>query len=404
MLVSRGYRMTINAREPQGCVAWPRAKARLRVTLFQGTEAPAHPVEKITEREHSEGIAALWMAARNLQQDWPGQLPEFFAGSEGQREPRRHIAILTILCPRSSTLWLMLSTAARSRLSIVLVGARNPSNIGAAARAMQDFGFSDLRVANDFGAPFEAAQLEALQADNPAAVAAGEVMRNARRFDTLASAIADCTLIVATTAIGERQLKQPILPLQQAAPLLLAALNTTDLNTTNTVGAPFMTAPSSWVGSDEPPHQHPPKVALLFGSEKTGLTNDQLSHATLLTTIPMYSPEGKRHLSMNLGQSVAVCLYELTRDGLESSIEIPPVHEAPATAEDRERLTQLLLDVLHATGYTRRFPANASEPLVRQLIQQLAASHREAMTHRQAETLMGILRQILWHERNQPQA
>ena len=293
----------------------------------------------------------------------------------------------------------MLSTAARARLTVVLVNARNPSNIGAAARAMQDFGFSDLRVANDFGAPFEAAQLEALQADNPAAVAAGEVMRNARRFDTLASAIADCTLIVATTAIGERQLKQPILPLQQAAPLLLAALNTTD-----PVGAPCMTAPSSSVGSDEPPHQHPTKVALLFGSEKTGLTNDQLSHAILLTTIPMYSPEGKRHLSMNLGQSVAVCLYELTRDGLESSIEIPPVHEAPATAEDRERLTQLLLDVLHATGYTRRFPANASEPLVRQLIQQLAASHREAMTHRQAETLMGILRQILWHERNQPQA
>jgi tRNA/rRNA methyltransferase len=121
----------------------------------------------------------------------------------------------------------------------------------------------------------------------------------------------------------------------------------------------------------------------------------------------MYAPEGERHLSMNLGQSVAVCLYELTRDGLESSIEIPPLHEAPATAEDRERLTQLLLDVLHTTGYTRRFPANASEPLVRQLIQQLGASHREAglhegITHRQAETLMGILRQILWHERQPP--
>ena len=110
---------------------------------------------------------------------------------------------------------------------------------------------------------------------------------------------------------------------------------------------------------------------------------------------------------MNLGQSVAVCLYELTRSGFESSVEIPPLHEAPATAEDRERLTQLLLDVLHATGYTRRFPANASEPLIRQLIQQLAAPHREArlsggLTHRQAETLMGIFRQILWHENQNP--
>ncbi len=115
----------------------------------------------------------------------------------------------------------MLSTAARARLTIVLVGARNPSNIGAAARAMQDFGFSDLRIVNDFAAPFEAAQLEA-----KSAVAAQHVMRNARRYDTLAAAIADCTLIVGTTAIGERQLKQPILPLQQVAPLIFAALTT----------------------------------------------------------------------------------------------------------------------------------------------------------------------------------
>jgi len=286
----------------------------------------------------------------------------------------------------------MLSTAARARLTIVLVGARNPSNIGAAARAMQDFGFSDLRIVNDFAAPFEAAQLEALQLDNPAAVAAQHVMTNARRYDTLAAAIADCTLIVATTAIGERQLKHPILPLQDAAPLVLAALNTP-----TEPGAPCLDS-ETWVGDNSPSPTTNARIALLFGSEKTGLTNDQLSHATLLTTIPMYSPSAAapesaaRHLSMNLGQSVAVCLYELTRSGFESSIEIPPLHEAPATADDRERLTQLLLDVLHATGYTRRFPANASEPLVRQLVQQLGTSHRQAMTW------MGIFRQTLWRE------
>ena len=294
----------------------------------------------------------------------------------------------------------MLSTVARARLTVVLVGARNPSNIGAAARAMQDFGFSDLRIVNDFAAPFEAAQLEAasLEAaslEAKSAVAAQHVMQNARRYDTLAAAIADCSLIVATTAIGARQLRQPILPLQQAAPLILAALNAQPIPP-----SPSTQDPSSAARSLSPCVQH----ALLFGSEKTGLTNDQLSHATLLTTIPMYAPGQARHLSMNLGQSVAVCLYELTRSGFESSVEIPPLHEAPATAHDRERLTQLLLDVLHATGYTRRFPANASEPLVRQLVQQLGTSHREAMTHRQAETLMGILRQILWHERRHPEA
>ena len=288
----------------------------------------------------------------------------------------------------------MLSTAARARLTIVLVGARNPSNIGAAARAMQDFGFSDLRIVNDFAAPFEAAQLEAASLEAKSAVAAHHVMTSARRYDTLAPAIADCSLIVATTAIGARQLKHPILPLQQAAPLILAALNTPA-----PPGAPPVTAPPSRVGSDEPSTPTPdPRVALLFGSEKTGLTNDQLSHATLLTTIPMYSPEDARHLSMNLGQSVAVCLYELTRSGFESSVEIPPLHEAPATAQDRELLTQLLLDVLQATGYTRRFPANATEPLVRQLVQRLGTSHRDA------ETLMGILRQILWHDNQRPKS
>jgi tRNA C32,U32 (ribose-2'-O)-methylase TrmJ len=292
----------------------------------------------------------------------------------------------------------MLTTAARARLTIVLVGARNPSNIGAAARALQDFGFSDLRIVNDYAAPFEAAQLEAAQLEAKSAVAAGEVMRNARRFDSLAAALADCTLIAGTTAIGEREIKQPILPLQQAAPLILS-----------TLGAPCL-ASETWAG-DEPPHPTEPtdpaiiqnRVALLFGSEKTGLTNDQLSHCSLLTTIPMFAPSAAagspaaRHLSMNLGQSVAVCLYELTRSGFEHSIDISTIHEAPATAEDRERLTQLLLDVLHATGYTRRFPANASEPLIRQLTQQLGVSHREAMTW------MGILRQILWRENSATQ-
>jgi tRNA C32,U32 (ribose-2'-O)-methylase TrmJ len=285
----------------------------------------------------------------------------------------------------------MLSTAARARLTVVLVGARNPSNIGAAARAMQDFGFSDLRIVNDFAAPFEAAQLEA-----KSAVAAQHVMQSARRYDTLAAAIADCTLVLATTAIGERQLKQPILPLQQAAPLILAALSSRRIQPSPSAKDPGAPGPDprTWAGDNPSGSPTEAKIALLFGSEKTGLTNDQLSHASLLTTIPMYAPEDARHLSMNLGQSVAVYLYELTRSGFESSVEIPPLHEAPATAEDRERLTQLLLDVLHATGYTRRFPANASEPLVRQLVQHLGTSHREAMTW------MGIFRQILWRERS----
>jgi len=269
---------------------------------------------------------------------------------------------------------------------VVLVGARNPSNIGAAARAIQDFGFSDLRIVNDYAAPFEAAQLE--DASTPkSAVGAASVMQQARRFSALPEAIADCTLVAGTTAIGDRDLQRTIVTLQQAAPQLVGTLDgpsnggAADLAETD--------------GTTTPGGGSVSRVALLFGSEKTGLTNEQLSHCSLLLTIPLFAPEHARHLSMNLGQSVAVCLYELTRQGLEGSKELPAVHEAAATAEDRERLTQLLLDVMHVTDYTRRFPANAAEPVVRQLTQQLGATHRQSMTW------MGILRQVLWRTRKQ---
>jgi len=276
----------------------------------------------------------------------------------------------------------MLSAADRSRLAIVLVGARNPANIGAAARALHDFGFSDLRIANDFAPPLEAAQLEAAQSASKSAVSAQHILSTARRFDTLLEAIADCTFIAGTTAIGERELTQPVLPLQEAAPLLVGALQ---------AGAPCPDS-GTWDDTTQIPPGPQPRVALLFGSEKTGLTNEHLSHCSLLTTIPLFSPEQERHLSMNLGQSVAVCLYELTRAGFEGARELPILHEAPATEQDRELLTQLLLDVMQSSGYTRRYPHNAAPPFVRRLVQQLGRTHREAMTW------MGILRQVLWRK------
>jgi tRNA/rRNA methyltransferase len=278
----------------------------------------------------------------------------------------------------------MLSAAARAGLTVVLVGARNPGNIGAAARAMRDFGFSDLRVVNEYAPPFEAAQIaagveaevEAKLAVQPgipsggakAAVGAASVLAAARRFDRLEEAIADCALVAGTTAIGERGLTRPVLALSEAAPQLLDALR---------------------CDAGEGGEAEPQRVALLFGSEKTGLTRQQLSHCALLLTIPMFAPEDERHLSMNLGQAVAVCLYELVRAGFEGARELPVAAPVHATAEARERLTRLLLEAMAETGYARRFPANAREPVVRQLAQQLGASAA------QAETWMGFLRQVV---------
>ena len=263
----------------------------------------------------------------------------------------------------------MLSASARSRLAVVLVGARNPQNIGAAARAMQDFGYSDLRVVNDFGAPFEAAQLEATSA-----VGAGDVMRAARRFSSLAEAIADCTLIAGTTAIGGRELRHAVLPLREAADALRTTLLADDAEI----------AESPRAATDHVPS----RVALLFGSEKTGLTREQLSHCALLLTIPLFAPAG-RHLSMNLGQAVAVCLYELSREGFDGSRELPTLHATVASSADRERLTVLLLETMAHSGYAHRFPANARPEIVRQLVTQLGNSSEEAATW------MGFLRLIL---------
>lgn len=279
----------------------------------------------------------------------------------------------------------MLTTLERAHMTVILVGARNPGNIGAAARAMHDFGFTDLRVVNEFAPPFEAAQLAATNPDadpwDPevkSAVHAAAVLERARRFDSLAPALEDCTLVVGTTAIGQREMKRAVEPLKDVTPRMVDALRG--------LAAEAGATPS------------PKRVALLFGSEKTGLTNEQLSHCSLLTTIPMFAPmdeQGRltRHLSMNLGQSVAVCLYELTREGFEGSREMPFAHDPAATFEDRERIAVLLDAVMRETGYTRRYPHNSAMEDVRLLAAQLASGRNRSLTW------MGLLRQVLRHLR-----
>lgn len=270
----------------------------------------------------------------------------------------------------------MLSAAARSRLVVVLVGARNPQNIGSAARAMHDFGFNDLRVVNDFSPPFEAAQMEA-----KSAVRAEEVMRSARLFATLPEAIADCALVAGTTAIGARGIDGSVLALKDAAWAVRRVL--LEASGLGTDPAPELM--TEGLGGPGPATG---RVALLFGSEKTGLTNEQLSFCSLLLTIPMFAPPG-RHLSMNLGQSVAVCLYELVREGFEGSRELPELTGSLATAADRERLTAMLLEVMERSGYSERFPANSRPTVVRRLVATMGNTGSEAATW------MGILRLIL---------
>src|SRR5271155_5053040 len=246
----------------------------------------------------------------------------------------------------------MLPEDSLPHLSIILVRARDPNNIGAVARAMYDFGFRDLRLVNEYRVPFERAK---------SAVDASAVLEAAREYTSVVEAVADCTLVVGTTAVGLRRREQPLHTLAEAGERLRIELA------------------SGKQASER-------RVALLFGSEKTGLSNEELSHCHWLLTIPMASTPGMRHASMNLGQAVAVCLYELVRDA-----ETPPLQELSeaAAAADLERLTALLIEVMEKSGYSHRHPANFDEIQVRRLVRQMNLDRSRALAW------TGILRQVL---------
>jgi TrmH family RNA methyltransferase len=242
------------------------------------------------------------------------------------------------------------------RVVVILVRARNPNNIGAVARAMHDFGFRHLRVVNEYAVPIEAAR---------SAVDASEVLAGAAAFGSVADAVADCTLVVGTTAVGERTLQHPLYVLPEAAGVIGLELA----------------------------REGGRLVALLFGSEKTGLSNDELSHCHWLLTIPMERYEEIRHPSMNLGQAVAVCLYELVRSAEVAAVPVSRRDFAATTAGEVERLTALMTEVLEETGYRKRHPANCDEGQIRRLVLRMGVAASDV------PVWMGILRQVLWKVR-----
>jgi tRNA/rRNA methyltransferase len=127
------------------------------------------------------------------------------------------------------------------------------------------------------------------------------------------------------------------------------------------------------------------KIALLFGSEKFGLSNEDMSHCHWLMRIPTRAEHG----SMNLGQAVAICLYELQRD--ESAVKKPVSSEsAPASAENLERLTNIFLELLTESGYTQERTLESTELKLRRMILRLRLPAHDA------EILLGMLRQALW--------
>jgi TrmH family RNA methyltransferase len=244
-------------------------------------------------------------------------------------------------------------------LSVVLVSPRNTLNIGAVARAMSNFGAPDLRVANIFYKEFRTAS----SAVGPSA----ELLRSSRDFPTTAEAVHDAQLVVGTSGATDISWQQPVDRLEVGARRMREALDRGQ------------------------------RVALLFGSEKFGLSKEDMSHCHMLLRIPTLDA----HPSMNLGQAAALCLYELARVSPEplaavmagDRIQIEDVGSPPADAETMERLTKLLVEALTASEYPGMVTATGGSPrlrLLRILLRRLHCSGQDAML------LMGFLRQMLW--------
>lgn len=246
-------------------------------------------------------------------------------------------------------------------LVVVLVRPRNPLNIGAAARAMTNFGAHRLRLVNPFAPGFREAR---------SAVGASHLLEAAEEYKTVAEAVADCALVVGTTAVRNRALQQPVRRLDEP------------------------------VGSTIRQQLQTGRVALLFGSEKIGLTNKDFSHCHWLLTIPTH----EKNISMNLGQSVAVCLYELAR-----STPLPPVKEeieratagqataGQATAGQTEQITEALLEALRISGYVKPGTDAMFEKKARWLVLRFGLEEYEA------KLLLGMVRQIVWKLRQAPE-
>ena len=200
-------------------------------------------------------------------------------------------------------------------LAIILVSPRNPQNIGAAARAMGNFGFTDLRVV----APYENTWREAVSA-----VGAHDILKNAVVFDDLKSALYDADLIFATTALKNRRITQDIV----ALPALKDYLQTHESK----------------------------KTAIIFGAEKSGLSSQDIALAHTVLNIPTSAQVP----SINLAQAVILCCYELSKIKLMrrgGSFKKPSFKEIEIVQNNIEALCALLdlPPVINAAVRRRRF-------------------------------------------------
>jgi tRNA/rRNA methyltransferase len=240
----------------------------------------------------------------------------------------------------------------RDRIEVVLVSPRNPLNIGAAARAMANFGFTRLAVV----APYEPNWHDARSA-----IGASDLLQSAKSTKCLAEAVADCTLVVGTGSLEHRKPEQPVTPLPELAPLIQKEL------------------------------ARGGRIAFVFGSEKRGLTQEDLAHCHILTVIPA----DPHQPSMNLGQAVAVCLYEIaSRIGEPSTSDATPDPASDTAVAASTRDLDLLAGVVEQTMLASNYSPAAMRKANRHDLDLLL--RRLDLTRRDAGRILGFFRRILW--------
>ncbi len=236
--------------------------------------------------------------------------------------------------------------ADRAEIRFVLVGTSHSGNLGATARAMKTMALAGL----DLVAPecLIDAQAEAMAAN------AGDVLERARSFADLPSAVADSTLVLGLTARPRRDGVPALTPREAAA----------------------MMASESGM------------VSVLFGRERTGLTNEELSSCHRLVHIPA-NPD---YPALNLAAAVQIMAYEVflaAAHDPQHALLAQPTEMLPATGAHLEGLHQQLEALVVQSGYAARAPHEVMLRRLRNLINRARPSVDEV------DLLRGVLKRIL---------
>jgi tRNA/rRNA methyltransferase len=240
--------------------------------------------------------------------------------------------------------------------AIILSEPQLGENIGACARAMANFGLSDLRLVKPRdGWPNEKAQAMA--------AGAASVIAAARVYDTVPDAIGQLRLVYASTA-RDRAMAKPVLTPGEAARRLRAAAET---------GIP---------------------TGVLFGNERAGLTNDEVALADCVITIPT----NPGFSSVNLGQAVLLVAYEWYRSADTTPAEqIDHGAASPAPRDELFRLFEHLEEELEKSGFL--FPPGNRPGMIRNLRSIL---HRAQLTDQEVRTLRGVIVALTKGKRRNP--